>query len=283
MSEGVLFDLKEFTVHDGPGIRATVFLKGCPLRCLWCHNPEGLDPAPQLLVTGSGCTDCGSCRLPCGHPECAPLGRCVKACPQGLLRVAGNRISAQALAERLHRLAPLLVDGGVTLSGGEPLAQPEFLLELLDLLRPLDTIVETSGYAPSPVFQAVAERCGTLYLDVKHADSARHRQLTGRGNESILANLRWLKGQPKPFLVRVPLIPGCNDDRENLDRTAALLEGAGSLLAVELLPYNPFAGAKYSLADMPFPLEQPRVWDPLPSAADPTEAFARRGIPCRVL
>lgn len=282
-TQGIVFDIKELTLHDGPGVRATIFLKGCPLRCRWCHNPEGIAVQPQLLITRKGCTDCGGCHLPCTHPECQGLERCIRACPRGLLRVAGAGTSAPELGARMHRLAPLLVGGGVTISGGEPLMQPEFLLELLEELKPLHTIVETSGYGPPDVFQQMAQSCSMVYLDIKHSDSVAHKRLTGVGNEPILTNLRWLMGQEQPFLVRIPLIPGCNDDRGNLQRTAELLEGCSSLMGVELLPLNPFSAVKYQLLDQAFPLEQLAVENSLPSALQPESFFVEKGMDCRVL
>lgn len=251
---GVIFDVREFTVHDGPGVRTTVFLKGCPLRCQWCHNPEGLSPRPQLMVTRTGCTGCGACRVPCAHPECAGLGRCLKACPQGLVRLSGRTVDADALAARLKRHAPLLREGGVTLSGGEPLMQPEFTAALLEALRPLHTIVETSGYAPAEDFRAVAEACDEIYLDVKLFDGARHRACTGVDNARILQNLAWLEERGRPYTVRTPLIPGKTDDAENLTAIARLLRGHTALRGWELLSYNPFAAAKYGAADMTFAL-----------------------------
>lgn len=194
------------------------------------------------------------------------------------------RISAEVLAAQMHRLAPMLTGGGVTISGGELLMQPAFLLALLKALEPLHTIVETSGYASPDTFQRVAAACDTVYLDIKHADDDRHRELTGVGNGPILANLRWLMEREKPFLVRIPLIPGCNDDAENLMATAELLTDSGGLTAVELLPLNPFSAVKYKLLGEEFPLDRMEAAKGTrPSAADPTEIFTVRGIPCKLL
>ena len=250
MQTGIIFDVKEFTVHDGPGIRTTIFLKGCPLRCLWCHNPEGLSPRPQLMARADGCTHCGLCRRPCGHPECEDVGRCVHVCPNGLLKIAGYAITARELAEQVKRNAPLLDEGGVTVSGGEPLFQPLFLLELLRELRPLHTIIETSGYAQPEVFQAAALACDTVYFDVKHMNPDVHKRLTGVDNRLIQQNLRWLMETNQPFVLRATWIPSCNDDLEHLRQVAQMLRGAKNLLGVEILPYNPLAPAKYKLLGM---------------------------------
>ncbi len=280
MASGIVFDIKEFAVHDGPGIRCTVFMKGCPLRCLWCHNPEGLSIAPQAMVSENGCTHCGRCLSACGHTECQGLGRCVHACPQGLVRLAGRSMEASDVAAHLLRLAPLLVDGGATISGGEPLMQPDFVLDLIARLEGMHTIVQTSGHASSEIFQSVARAVSTLYMDIKCVDDERHRQLTGVSNERIRANLSWLKQGVTPFLIRVPLIPGLNDDRANLEATAALLTGAHNLLGVELLPYNPFAGAKYKGLGMAYPL---KGMQDSKQYSIPKEAFESRGIQWRIV
>lgn len=274
---GIIFDVKEFSVHDGPGPRTTVFFKGCPLRCRWCHNPEGQSFRPEAMVRVSRCAACGKCLRPCAHPECQPLGRCLHACPQGLVSACGEETDSEALAARLLRQADfwrLGGEGGVTVSGGEPLAQPEFLLDLLERLDGVHRCIETSGFAPPEVFRAAAEHAELVLMDVKLADSAKHREYTGVGNESILNNLEQLKGGDIPFIVRVPVIPGVNDDAGNLAATAGLLRGAKRLVRVELLPYNPFAGAKYPMLGREPPPDYGNGAKQIISA----EEFTRRGI-----
>lgn len=247
---GTVFDIKEFSLHDGPGVRTTVFLKGCPLRCIWCHNPEGLSAAPQLSVRENGCLHCGRCRIPCDHPECKPFGRCLHACPCGLIRLVGQRYTVDALAERLLAGADLLREsgGGITISGGEPLFQPAFTLALLRRLRPLHRMLETSGYAEPEVFRPIAEEADLLYFDLKLADRKAHHTYTGVYPDRIHANLRYMQERGIPHLIRVPLIPDITDTEENLRGIAAL---AGDS-PVELLPYNTMAAAKYAGLGMTF-------------------------------
>ncbi len=255
---GMIFDVKEMAVHDGPGLRTTVFLKGCPLRCVWCHNPEGLSREPQLYVRQNGCRGCGLCRRGCAHPDCQPFGRCLHVCPQGLISVSGREMSAEQLAKRIMRCASMT--DGVTFSGGEPLLQSEFVLAVLDKLSELcremgreriHCAIETSGYAASEVFERVISAMDLVFMDLKLADDAQHLQYTGVSNQRILQNLEILRESGVPCMIRTPLIPGITDTKENLE---AIRQLAGDL-PQELLDYNPMAGAKYPLLGMEFPLQ----------------------------
>ena len=252
---GTIFDIKELAVHDGPGLRTTVFLKGCPLRCVWCHNPEGLSAKPQLYVRKHACRNCGLCRKGCDHPDCQEFGRCLHICPQGLVTVTGRQIDAETLARKLRRNAALYgKEGGVTFSGGEPLMQPEFLHSVLDQLEGIPCAIETSGYAPEEVFRGVISRMDFVYMDLKLADDGLHRKYTGVSNERILKNLEILRKSGVPCVIRTPLIPGITDTAENL----AAIEKLVGQLPHEKLAYTPMAGAKYPLLDMEFPYEANR-------------------------
>ncbi len=251
---GTIFDIKEMAVHDGPGVRTTVFFKGCPLRCRWCHNPEGLCRAPQLIYKSANCTHCGLCKRPCDHVECQPFGRCLHICPDGLLAVVGEQVEAKKLAADLTASASPLGDafGGFTFSGGEPLMQSAFLLALAEELKGHHLTVETCGYAEEHDFLSVLQRIDLMILDIKLADDKSHRYYTGVGNEKIWKNLAHLKKSGKPYLIRTPLIPGITDTDENLTAIEALIGNA----PWEQLPYNTLAGAKYPMLGMTYCLSR---------------------------
>jgi len=213
----MIFDIREFTVHDGPGIRTTVFLKGCPLRCSWCHNPEGMSPCPEIIESPSG------------------------------KRVVGRIYSAAQLSSILNRQASILSanDGGVTFSGGEPLAQAAFLAEVIDNLSDIHVLLDTSGYARESDFRRVVQKCDLVYFDLKLIDRDAHVHHTGVDNTQILSNLDVLATMNVPFVIRVPLVPGVTDTNGNLSAIAAKATQLAGLIRVDLLPYNRAAGGKY--------------------------------------
>lgn len=282
MTTGLVFDIEEFAVFDGPGIRCAVFLKGCPLRCMWCHNPEGLEPHPQRVVTHSLCIHCGACRQVCQSPEhCVGCGRCVDVCPRGCIRIAGTRMTAGEVAARIRHQAPLLKmnDGGVTFSGGEVLMQADFVRAVRSLVPEVHALIETSGYSGPETFRRLAEAMDMVIMDVKIVDPALHKRYTGVDNAPILKNLEQLKQMGKPFRIRVPLIPTVNDMPENMEATARLLEGAQTLEKVELMRYNKAAGAKYSGVGLTYSVDFPEQQDPQICR----EPFEKRGIRVEIL
>lgn len=238
LMKGIIFSIEDFAINDGPGIRTTVFLKGCPLRCAWCHNPEGLHPEPQIMHL---------------------MERDV---------VCGEEMEASQLALKLLKDADIfrINGGGVTFTGGEPTMQADFLCEVLELLDGVHKAVETSGYCSERIFRRVLDRVDLVLMDMKMEDDQMHRRYTGVSNRPILRNLEILKESGKPFVIRIPVIPGVNDNIENMEATARLLEGTSSLVRVELMRYHKTAGAKYGMLDMkydpPFDTEQaPQVFD----------------------
>lgn len=275
-TSGVVLEVEEFGVHDGPGIRTVVFLKGCPLACSWCHNPEAIEFGPQLLPGEARCPACGQRAV--AMATCQACGSDLPAVPP---RLVGESMSVDELAAQLLRHAHVLdgSGGGVTFSGGEPMAQADFVAAVAQAVQPLHVAVETSGQVAGAVFRRVAASMDLVMIDVKHTDSRVHRRFTGRDNHTVLANLAQLCAGTTPFVVRVPLIPGVNDDEANLERTAQLVADAPALRGVELLPYNTMAPAKYPRAGRQF---RPGFDTTRAPRVDRT-VFERYDIACEVL
>ena len=264
---GTVFDIKRFAVHDGPGIRTTVFLKGCPLRCAWCHSPESQSSRPEVIYTATLCSACGACAAACplallqegpqslDRAACQACGACAAVCYNGALRLAGYQASVDELLPRLlrDRLLYESSGGGVTLSGGEPAMQPVFASALLHSLREsgINTAVETAGPVHWEALAAVLADTDLVLFDLKHASDQHHARLTGAGNSLIQANLRQLselaaaRGTPG-VMVRLPVIPGLNDDDAGLAALGALLSGLPRLDGVQLLPYHDLGVPKYA-------------------------------------
>ncbi len=274
MARGLIFDLKRFSVHDGPGIRSTVFLKGCPFLCPWCHNPESRAAEAMLHFRVELCLGCGKCVEACPESAialaegksltdeagCRLRGECVAACPTGAREMLGRSVEADELLPELERDRIFYEEsgGGVTFSGGEPLAQPEFLLEALELCGEagLHRAVDTTGHAESELFRAVAERAELILFDLKLMDDARHRRFTGASNHRLLANLDMLADMNRPVELRVPVIPGVNDDEGNMRATASRLSGMLNLSGVVLLPFHAGSRDKHARFGMDWNLPE---------------------------
>ncbi len=253
MIYGNIFDIKEMAVHDGPGIRTTVFFKGCPLRCVWCHNPEGLSSKPQLMYKENKCLHCDLCKQKCEHEECKPFGRCLHICPENCLTVTGREIDDKTLTRELIKSADIMGNsfGGFTFSGGEPLMQSEFLIKMLDNLKNYNLCIETCGYTDGEIFKSVIDKLQFVIMDIKIADSKLHKEYTGVSNEKILKNFEILKNSGKPYTIRTPLIPNITDTEDNLIKIKEIIGNSNW----EQLPYNAAAGAKYKMLGMKYELK----------------------------
>lgn len=250
MKRAILFEIREFSLFDGPGIRTTVFLKGCPLRCVWCHNPEGQEFALQLLYNASQCIHCHACEKVCVHEPCIACGACAKLCAFGARRLCGFEIDEKTLTEKLLRNADVFQkDGGVTFSGGEPLAQADFVHAVSARLKEhsIHVAVETSGYVSEENYQKGIELADLVFQDWKHPDPEIHRRFTGGDLEIVLKNMTILEKSGKPFVIRIPLIPGLNDSSACMEAFAERTQKMPNLCRVEILPYHLSAGAKYHL------------------------------------
>ena len=260
--ELTISNIQTCTLHDGPGVRTTVFLAGCPLRCQWCHNPETQSIAPTLTFDAQKCIHCGLCSIcPNGvhtftpqhtlvWDRCKQCGQCIDVCPREALGFSSRVLTVEEYDDLVRRQARLVGDkGGITFSGGEPLMQGETLLGFLER-TPIHTAIETCGYAETALFQKVISAVDYVMFDLKLADSDAHQRYTGVHNHRILDNLEWLRRSGKPYLLRTPLIPGITDTEENLTALADIVGDS----PWEKLPYNPLTPTKYDRIGRPYTL-----------------------------
>ena len=260
---GQIFQMQRWSVHDGPGLRTTIFFKGCPLRCRWCANPESWNSNPEILFFSDRCSGCGQCTTTCtakalvmenGHPlldkeKCRVCSQCCEVCPAGARKKMGFRTTVGEVLKTVQRDAVFYREsgGGVTFSGGEPFAQREFLRTLAAACkkRHIDTMVETSGYFPWESSRDIVELLDGVLVDIKHMDPQTHRQLTGVSNRKILDNIMAMSQIHPYVVVRVPLISEVNDQEENIREMCRFLAENTRIAGVELLPYHNLGVAKF--------------------------------------
>ncbi len=278
---GTVFDIKKFSIHDGPGIRTTVFLKGCPLRCWWCHNPESQRPLPQLLLHPQRCISCAACLDACTQGAigingsgietdrtlCLQCGLCAETCFAEARELVGREMTVPEVMAEIERDVSFFDEsgGGVTFSGGDPLLQSDFLLALLMSCkeREIHTAVDTSGSFAWSSIDLIRSYVDLFLYDVKVMDDLLHREVTGVSNQLILRNLSALSALGHKIVIRVPIIPGVNDDEQNIRKTAKFAAALPTLEGVSLLPYHAAAGHKYEaigrdyeMKDVPAPTEE---------------------------
>lgn len=272
--QGQIFSIDRFVAEDGPGIRTTVFFKGCPLRCIWCHSPQAIAAQPQLAFNNNRCIGCGACVKACSRnaqiistserrvlwEKCDNCGKCAEQCPSKALEIVGEWLTVEQIMNILERDIVYYKNsgGGVTFSGGEPMAQPHFLASCLEKCkdRGIHTALDTCGLAKWSFFRDVLPYVDLLLYDIKHMNAAKHKLYTGVDNKLILDNLVRISQRGKPIWVRFPLIPGYNDSEKNLQQVAEFVKPLMAVEKVSLLPYNKASGVKYQFIGDKYRLER---------------------------
>lgn len=299
MTQGMIFNIQRYSTEDGPGIRSTVFTKGCPLSCLWCSNPESQKSWPEIAHRDSLCNQCGRCVEVCdsqaisivgkkvriNRKRCTRCGKCVDVCIPEALRILGNEMSVDKVFQEIQKDIQYYRSsgGGVTIGGGEPLQQPEFVATLLKQCRDegIHTCIDTSGYADTEALEKVLPHVSLILYDLKHMDPVIHRKFTGRSNEPIIRNLEIITTKEIPTIIRVPVIPGFNDSDENITAIAHTVLGMKHVSEVNLLPYHKYGLSKYKQLDRRYKLSElePPTDIKLKRLQEIIESF---GLSCRI-
>ena len=272
---GLVFDFQRFAIHDGPGVRTLVFLKGCPLRCHWCQNPESIGRNPEIMLIPHNCIDCRKCQDICPHgviqesadqkrvidrARCDMCGECLKVCYANAINISGRYLTVSEVLAEVERDRKFYqqTGGGVTFSGGEPAAQPAFVEELARQAqaRNLHTAIETCGYVRWDTLRSILKHIDLVLYDIKHMDTKEHRRLTGAPNELILDNLQRIATLGLPVRARLPVIPGCNDSPENIRATVEFAAGLSNLEALDILPYHRMGEPKWGQLERSYELHE---------------------------
>ena len=276
-----VFNIQSYCIHDGPGIRSTIFVKGCPLKCVWCHNPESNSSQPELMEYGSKCTGCAQCVDQCENKaisivyneefnkyiasadrkKCTVCGKCVTVCPNDAREIAGEKMSAMDAYKKVSQ-DKMFYDssnGGVTISGGEIMLYPEFCCAVFELCHEngISTAIESSMFASIETIEKIMEYTDLVICDIKHMDSELHEKYTGVGNEKILENIKYVRNVlKKPMIVRTPVVPGMNGDVENISKTAEFIaHNLGKDTLYQLLPYHNLGESKLESLGRPEKLQ----------------------------
>ena len=294
----LVYKISRCSTEDGPGIRTTVFFKGCPLKCIWCHSPQSQRREPEIAFYENRCQRCGACVKVCPEEaqvvtkaertvlwdKCNYCGECVKVCPSGAMDMIGNNMTAREITDVVKRDMVYYRNsgGGVTFSGGEPTAQPGFLAECLKSCHEIGihTAVETCGLVEWPILDKMLPLIDLFLYDLKLMDDEKHKRFTGVGNELILKNLKRIDERVKDIWIRIPLIMGYNDSDENISQTAEFARTLKNLAAVSLLPYNTAAGANYLSIGRKYELESLGLYDK-DRVEELANMFLRYGIQVR--
>ena len=299
MRKGLIFNIQRYSVHDGPGIRTTVFMKGCPLNCRWCSNPESQKSEPEILLDSERCTGCGRCVEVCpagasvktekgvkiNRKICISCGKCVEACLNEARSLAGEEMTVEETVEEVAKDSLFYRNsgGGVTASGGEPLYQPTFLKDFLKSCQEkgLHTTLDTCGYAKTDKLEDILGYVNLVLFDLKHMDPEVHKKFTGVSNRLILSNLKKIIAFGTPILIRFPVIPGCNDSEKNVRETGQFISDIG-LKEVSILPYHRMGMGKYAKLGREYPLEGEIQSLSESDVEGIRSIFSRHGLECTV-
>jgi pyruvate formate lyase activating enzyme len=298
--EGIVFNIQRYSIDDGPGVRTTVFVKGCPLRCLWCSNPESLDPAPEITYRYTSCKKCGACVQAClekgitlddegihiNRAICKKCGTCASVCIPEALKMSGKKMTVEEVFKVIKKDADYYEasGGGVTCSGGEILTQPSFVAAIFKRCREagINTCADTSGLGSKDAMKMILEHCDLVYFDLKILDSAEHQKICGQPNDVIIANLSLIAEEKIPVVLRFPLIPGYTDSENNITALAGTAARLAKNAPIHILPYHKYGANKYRMLDMVYPLDH--VEDPDPQQMERAkDIIESHGLACKIV